>query len=258
MASDVANRLDWVGSTIDFTLIALHGLLDVATEFAKADINPCFADTRIGCVLDCCEEIVVHRIECHGEGAIDDTAIHMDADVDFHNVILLEYFFAACVWAVMSSNFVKVQAGWEAHPGNNRIAFGQAIVSDKTAHTVLDTIGDFGECLARLDGLLRPLTDLAMRLGRLTVIREEIAVDVVKMALLFVGRTITVVTLVADLFALGVALVGKQLGDEDGWRVGLDRGSLLLGLLLFVLLLLRTTSRSGDSCFGCMLVRIVV
>lgn len=258
MASDVANRLDWVSGTIDFTFIALHGLLNVPTELAEANINPCLADTCIGCVLDGCEEIVVHRIEGHGEGAVDDPTIHMDADVDLHDIILLEYLLAACIWAVMSSNLVEVQAGWETHAGNNRIAFGQAVVSDKTTHTVLDPIGNFHEGLARLDGFLRPLTDLAMRLGRLTVIGEEIAVDVIKMALLFVGGTIAVVTLVVDLFALGVVVAGKQLRDEDGWRVGLYRGSFLLGLLLLVLLLLRTSSRSGGSGFWSMLVGIVV
>lgn len=258
MASDVPDRLDWIGSPIYFTLIALHSLLDVPTELAEANINPCLADTRICCVLDGCEEIVIHRIECHGEGAVDDTTIHMDADVDLHDIILLEYLFAACIWAVMSRNFVEVQAGWEAHPGNNRIAFGQAIVSDKTTYTVLDTIGNFGKGLARLDGFLRPLTDLTMRLRRLTVIREKVAVDVIKMALLFIGRTIAVVILVVDLFALRVAVVGKQLGDEDGWRVGLNSGSFLLGLLLLVLLFLRTTSSNGGSGFGCMLVSIIV
>ncbi len=48
-----------------------------------------------------------------------------------------------------------------------------------------------------------------MRLGRLTEIREEVAVDVVQMALLFVGSAIPILILVFDFFALGVVVVWK-------------------------------------------------
>lgn len=54
-----------------------------------------------------------------------------------------------------------------------------------------------------------------MRLGRLAVIREEVAVDVIQMALLFVGSAILIVILIFDLFALRVFVAWKYLGYKD-------------------------------------------
>ena len=48
-----------------------------------------------------------------------------------------------------------------------------------------------------------------MRLSRLAVIREEVTVDVIQMALLFVGSAIPIVILIFDLFALRVVVFRK-------------------------------------------------
>ena len=52
-------------------------------------------------------------------------------------------------------------------------------MSDKTAYTILDAVGDLSKCLTWLDIFLCPLADLTMCLGRLAVIREVVAIEVV-------------------------------------------------------------------------------
>lgn len=71
---------------------------------------------------------------------------------------------------------------------------------------VLDAISNINKLLTWLDALLRPLANLAMRLSRLTIIGEEVAVDVIKVALLFVGSAIPILIRVFDFFALRVVV----------------------------------------------------
>lgn len=77
------------------------------------------------------------------------------------------------------------------------------------ADTILNTIGNLSECLAWPDAPLCPLADLAMRLSRLAVIREKVVIDVIQMALLFVGRAIPIIILIFNLFALRVVVGWK-------------------------------------------------
>lgn len=48
-----------------------------------------------------------------------------------------------------------------------------------------------------------------MRLSRLAVIREKVVIDVIQMALLFVGRAIPIIILIFNLFALRVVVGWK-------------------------------------------------
>jgi len=163
----------------------------------------------------------------------------VDSDVDLDDIVLSKNSLVARVGAVVGSNIIEVQAGGEAHSGKKGIALGQAIVSDEPTDAVLDVVGDFNEGLARFDVFLGPLADLTMGLGRLAIIRQKIAVDVVEMTLLFVGGTEAILINIFDFFPLGVVVVGEKFGNGDRRRVGLGSGSLLLlGLLLVLLLLL--------------------
>jgi len=111
-------------------------------------------------------------------------------------------------------------------------------MADQRPHTVLDAVRNVRQCLARANVLLGPLASLPVRLGRVAVVRQELGIEVVEMALLLVRRPVQVVAGVLDLLALRVAVVGEEGGDRYPGRVGLDSGCLLLLARLALLLLL--------------------
>jgi hypothetical protein len=80
-------------------------------------------------------------------------------------------------------------------------------MAHQTSHTILDAISNLKERLTWPDASLCPLTDLTMCLSCLTVIREEVAIEVVEVSFLLVGGSISILVLVFDLFALGVGFV---------------------------------------------------
>lgn len=247
VAAQVADRLDGVRGAVDLALVALHGLLDVAAELAQADVDAGLLDARVGGVLYGGQQVVVHGVEGNGEGAVDDLAVDVDANVDLHDVALLQDRLVAGVGAIVRGDVVEVQAGREAHAGDDGVALGEAIVADEAADAVLDAVGDLGQGLAGLDVLLRPLADLSVGLGGVAVVGEELGVQVVEVALLLVGGPEPVLVDVLDLLALGVGVVGEELGEEDAGRVGLRGGSLLLLLGLSLLLLFLGGSLSVGS-----------
>jgi hypothetical protein len=79
----------------------------------------------------------------------------------------------------------------------------------QTSRTILDAISNLKERLTGLDASLCPLTDLTVCLSGLTVIREEVAIEIVEVSFLLAGRPISILVLVFDLFALGVGVVGE-------------------------------------------------
>jgi len=132
-------------------------------------------------------------------------------------------------------------------------------VPDQAPDAVLDAVGNLSQSLAGLDVLLRPLADLAMCFGRLSVIRQEVAVEVVQMTLLLASGTIAVLVDVLNFLAVGIVAVREQLGYRDRWRIGLCRGSLLLllGLLFLVLLLFSSAFTTGSGGFDYVFVCII-
>lgn len=80
-------------------------------------------------------------------------------------------------------------------------------MTHQTSRTILDAINNLQQRLTRLDVSLRPLTNLTMCFGCLTVIREEVAIQVVEVTFFFAGGSISILILVFDLFALGVGIV---------------------------------------------------
>jgi hypothetical protein len=80
-------------------------------------------------------------------------------------------------------------------------------MTHQTSRTVLDAISNLEQRLTGLDVSLCPLTDLTMCFSGLTVIREEVAIQVVEVTFLFAGGSIAILVLVFDLFALGIGIV---------------------------------------------------
>jgi hypothetical protein len=92
--------------------------------------------------------------------------------------------------------------------------------------------------LAGLDVLLRILPDLTVDLGTLAIFLQEVIVHAVEVPLLLVcGAVGVVIQVFADL-ALGILVVGEEVGDGNTRRGALDLGAPLLLLLGFALLLL--------------------
>lgn len=180
----------------------------------------------------------------------------MDADVNFHDIALLQYCFIASIRAIVCGNMVKIEARGEAHARLDGITFREAIVTDQSTDTVFDAIGDLGQRLARLDVALGPLTNLSVGFGSVTVINEEIRIEVVQVTLFLVRRSKAVLIEVLNFLALGIDLVGEEVGDQNAWGVSLGCGSLLLllGLSLLVLLFLGSLGRS----VGCLSIRIII
>lgn len=240
MAAQVADRLDGIRGAVDLALVTFHGLLYPLAYLAETHVDPGLPDARVGGILDSSEEVVVHGIEGHGEGAVDDAAVDVDANVDLHDVALLEHRLVPGVRAEVCGDVVEVQSGGETHAGLDGVALCQAVVADQSAHAVLDAIRDLGQRLARLDVALCPLADLAMGLGSIAVVVEEVGVEIIQMALLLVRGSIAVLVDILDLLALGVDLAREEIGQQDARGFRLGGGGLLLlpRLSLLVLLLL--------------------
>lgn len=48
-----------------------------------------YTDTSIGSFSDSSKEVVIVWVPGHGEGRVDDAAVHLDTDVDLHDVTIL-------------------------------------------------------------------------------------------------------------------------------------------------------------------------
>ncbi len=129
----------------------------------------------------------------------------MHADVDLHDIVGAQRHLVAGIGRVVGRDVVEVEPGREAHAGHQRVALGQALVPDQRARRVLDAVGDVRQRLARLDVALRPLAHLAVRLGRMAVVGEEVGVEPVQVALLLARRAVAVLAGVLDLLARRVS-----------------------------------------------------
>lgn len=247
---EVADALDGVCGSVNLDLVALHDLLDDATDFADAGVNTGLGDTGVGRRLDGREKVVVLVVKRHGKGRVDDAAVDVDAEIHLHDILLLQDHLVARIGGVMRGAVVQAEASREAHTGDLGITIGQSIVTGQSAHAVLDAVRDVSESLSGLDGLLRPSSDLSVDLGGLAEICEEVAVEVIEMSLLLVGSTVTVVVLVFDLLALGISLVREELADQDTRGVALAGGVGLLLLLGLSLLLLGGAGGRGYDAVG--------
>lgn len=77
----------------------------------------------------------------------------------------------------MSGDIVETQACWKSKTSNQRIAGLKSLVAAQCTNTSVDFFGNGGHLNAGLDDvLLNVVTDLAMDLGGLTVVGQEVVV----------------------------------------------------------------------------------
>lgn len=132
---------------------------------------------------------------------------------------------------------VDAQATREPHATLDVITFLQTGMAGQSAHRVFNALSDLRQGLARSDVLLCILANLAVDLGTLAVLLQEVIVHAIKVPLLFVGGAVGVVVLVLDNLSLGVLAVGEQVGHGNARRRALDFSATLLLLLRLALLL---------------------
>ncbi len=103
----IPDTLHRKGGAADLDLVALHHLLDGATNVTHAHINARFlllvrywivygrsllgtyANSSVGGILDGVHQIIVDGIKRHGEGAVRDAAVDMHADIHLHDILLV-------------------------------------------------------------------------------------------------------------------------------------------------------------------------
>lgn len=262
VARQVADALDGVGLPVDLDLEALHRLLDDAANLPHAGVDARLADTCVGRLLDGLEQVVVLVVERHGEGRVDNLPVDVHTEIHLHHVLLAQDHLIPGVGGVMGGAVVQTQATGESHTADERITLSQAVVARERPDAVLDALGDLRQRLPRLDRLLRILPNLAMDLCGLAVVGQEVAVQVVQVALLLARGPVAVLLPVLDLLAGRVVLVGEQEADLDGGGVRLARRRgllLLLGLsLLFLLGGARRARGSAVLLLGVVYVLVVV
>ncbi len=104
----VADRLDRIRRAIDLALVAFHSFLYLLSQLAKTHIDASFLHAGIGGILDGRQQVVVHGIECHCEGTVDNASIDVDANVDFHDIALLEHRLIAGIRTEVCRNVIKI------------------------------------------------------------------------------------------------------------------------------------------------------
>ena len=253
MPVQVADALDRVALATNLALVALHDLLNGSTNVRHAYVNASLLDTGVGGILARIDQIVVGRVEMHGEGRIDNAAVDVHTKVDLHDVLLLEDHLVAGIRGVVGSAVVDAQAGGEAHAALERVTLFEALMPREGAHRVLDALSNLGQSHARLNPFLCPLAHLAMHLGAPAVVGQEVLVHAVEMALLFAGGPVRVLVAIFDDLALGVGIVEVDFvdGDARGCRLHLGpAGSARLFLLARLALLFLLCGTLGSAFMG--------
>lgn len=87
---EVLDHLDRVHLAPDLHLVGLHGLLDIATQFTDPNINACLPHTSISGILDRLEQFIVHWVESHREGSVNNASVDMRTEVDLHHIVVVQ------------------------------------------------------------------------------------------------------------------------------------------------------------------------
>lgn len=97
VSCQVLDRLDWIGLLPNATFasrhdhfVRLHDLLNCCADVTHPNIDPRFGNTRVRRVLDGFDEIIVGRLEVQREGTVADSALDLNADINFHDITLLQ------------------------------------------------------------------------------------------------------------------------------------------------------------------------
>ena len=123
VSTKILDGLDRQDLVIDLKLMRLHDLLDGGTDVTETNIDTCGFDTFVGSFFHSEEEGVKNGVESHSEGAVNDVAVHLGSEIDFHHIVILENGLISWIWGVMGSTVVDTAACWESDSLDNTIGF---------------------------------------------------------------------------------------------------------------------------------------
>ena len=136
-----------------------------------------YLDTCICSLLSCVEEVVVHRIEGHGKGTVHNPAIHVDTEINLHHITLLQHdVLLPRIGREVSHDIVQRQARGKAQSGDQAGSRLLALISKESSHAIVNANSDLSERPSRLCKILDPVSDLAMRLRRLSIVFQQLRI----------------------------------------------------------------------------------
>ena len=113
MSIQVLDCLHWISSSFDLNFVWLHSLLYFSSNLTESGIYSCLFDAGVCGIFDCCEEIVISRVESNCEGAVDHSSFDVSSKIYFANIIISDYSIISRVRSIMSCNIVKRATSWK-------------------------------------------------------------------------------------------------------------------------------------------------
>mmetsp|Transcript_16786 Transcript_16786/g.53694 ORF Transcript_16786/g.53694 Transcript_16786/m.53694 type:complete len:566 (+) Transcript_16786:740-2437(+) len=225
VAVEIPDALDLVCLAIQLDLVALHHLLDCFADVTQTHVNASGLDARVGRLLDCLQQRVILGVEGNSEGAVDDAAINLGAEIDLHDIVVLQGREIAIVGRVVSSHVVEGDAGGEAD------ARLQAVLLHQPAVHLLQALAEVDQPHAWLDDALRVRPHLAVHLRGQAQRLVCLLACAIQRALLGVSgaEAVEVARVILDL-ALGQLLASEQVGHRDAGRLRLTIGNIVIRL----------------------------
>ena len=132
-------------------------LLHCLAHVTQPHVDPRRADAHVRGLLHGVHQRVELRVEVHREGAVDDAAVDLRAEVHLHDVVVLQRGLVAAVGRVVRRHVVERAARGEAHAGL------QPALLDEVARALLQRLAHVEELDARLGYPLHVLAHLGER-----------------------------------------------------------------------------------------------
>lgn len=258
MASDVPNRFDRDDLSVELDFVALHYFLDCLTDVIHPGIDASFLgafisfadgmqgrfadlEPSIGGCLDSREQIIVGRIETHGEGAIDNPTADMNSEIHFEEIVVLEdNLLGSRIGSPVSSYVVQAEPSRKSHAGLESVSRLKTLVVGQSPNAILNLLGKLTHGNAGLRDRLHILAYLAMDFGSFAIVIQELIIHAVHNGKVtnFFSCGAPKIFIVGDIFdnlALRISLIVEEIGERNARRSRLLSTQCLPFLLLFTL-----------------------
>ena len=203
-----------------------------------------YLESSVGGCLYGSKKVVIDRARSHSESTVDNSAIDMNSEVHFQDIVILKYdILGSGVGSPMSTNVVETKSSREAHASFESISGLKTLVTSQCSDAFFDLIGELAHRDTWFGDGLHVLTDLTMYLSGFAIVTQEVSIHVPDGILMaqFCGRgtlEIVIVDCVLDDFALRILVVRKDIGKCDpGWGCLLPTSGLLFLLVILSLFL---------------------
>eukprot|EP00128_Syssomonas_multiformis_P013512 Colp12_sorted_trinity150504_noHs@1692 len=248
VAVQVAAALDRVDGAVDVDLVGLHHLLDGLADLCELHVNAGELQASVGGLLDRVQQGIELGVEGHGEGAVDDAASDLRAEVDLHDVAVLQHCVVSHIRGIVRGHVVDRAARGERNAGI------ETVLLDELAVHLLDLLAHVHELDSRLDNALREVAHLSVHFRCVSDVLVQGRLSALLLSLLLLalsdpaGSGIRVLGLsMRQDFASRKASVGEQLSNGLRGRIRLPQSNIVISEtseVANVLLLSRCNTRS--------------